>query len=203
MTETREKEPAGSFAAREAEADKIVHGHIMWAIGAGLMPFPLFDIMAVTAVQMDMLKQLAEVYEVDYSKSGGKTFVGGLTGGTFAHIGASLFKFVPGIGSVLGGLSMSVMSGASTYAVASVARSYFLAGKSFSSVDFEEGKRRYEEEFARGKEVATDLESEMKGDKGKYRAAFEAVDKLRVLHEDGVLTDEEFDDMKRKLLEKL
>ena len=61
----------------------------------------------------------------------------------------------------------------------------------------------FEDEFIRGKEVATDLESEMKGDSAKYRAAFEAVDKLRVLHENGVLSDEEFDDMKRKLLEKL
>ena len=92
---------------------------------------------------------------------------------------------------------------ASTYAVGSVARSYFLAGKGFSGIDAEEAKRRYEEELLRGKEVATDLESEMKGDSRKYKAAFEAVDKLRVLHDDGVLTDEEFEGMKRTLLEKL
>ena len=203
MTETGQKGPAGTSAERELEADKIVHGHIMWAMGAGLMPIPLFDIAAVAAVQMDMLKQLAKVYVADYSNAGGKTFVGGLTGGTFAHIGASLFKFVPGLGTVWGGLSMSVMSGASTYAVGSVARSYLSAGKGFSGIDAEEAKRRYEEELLSGKDVATDLESEMKGDSRKYKAAFEAVEKLRVLHEDGVLTDEEFEDMKRKLLEKL
>ena len=95
------------------------------------------------------------------------------------------------------------MSGVSTYAVGSVARSYFMADKGFSGIDIEEAKRLYEEEFLRGKDVAADLESEMKGDRRKYRAAFEAVEKLRVLHEDGVLSDDEFEDMKRKLLEKL
>ena len=203
MTETGQKGRAKTSAERESEADRIVHGHILWAMGAGLMPIPLFDIAAVTAVQMDMLRQLAAVYEVDFSNAGGKTFVGALTGGTFAHIGASLFKFVPGIGTVIGGLSMSVMSGASTYAVGSVARSYFVAGKPFSNIDPEEAKRRYEEEYVRGREVATDLEAEMKTDRGKYRAAFEAVDKLRVLHETGMLSDDEFEEMKQKVLEKL
>ena len=42
-------------------ADEIIRSHVLWALGAGLMPVPLFDIAAVTAVQMDMLKQLAEL----------------------------------------------------------------------------------------------------------------------------------------------
>ena len=203
MTETGAQEPAAGLAAREAEAEKIVHAHVMWAMGAGLMPFPLFDIAAVTAVQMDMLKQLAEVHGVDYSKAAGKTFAGSLTGGTFAHLGASLLKFVPGIGTVLGGLSMSVMSGASTYAVGSVARTYFAAGHAFSGIDVEEAKRRYAEEYERGKQVATDLDSQMKGDSDRYRSAFAGVEKLNDLRERGLLTDDEFEQMKRKVLDRL
>ena len=201
MPET--EEPAMGVAAREAEAEKIVHAHVMWAMGAGLMPFPLLDIAAVTAVQMDMLKQLARLYGIDYSNAVGKTFAGSLTGGAFAHVGASLLKFVPGIGTVLGGLSMSVMSGASTYAVGSVARAYFGAGHGFSGIDTEEAKRRYAEDFERGKQVATDMESQMKGNSGKYRSAFEAVAKLSELRDHELLTDEEFEDMKRKVLERL
>ena len=203
MTEQEQRDPALGLAAREAEAEKVVHTHVMWAMGAGLMPFPLFDIAAVTAVQMDMLKQLAGVYDIDYSNATGKTFAGSLTGGAFAHVGASLLKFVPGIGTVLGGLSMSVMSGASTYAVGSVARAYFSAGRGFSGIDIEEAKRRYAEDFERGKGVAKDLESEMKGSSDKYRAAFEGVQKLSDLRDKELLTDEEFEDLKRKLLDRL
>ena len=69
---------------KQVQANKIVSDHVVWSLGAGLMPIPLFDIAAVTAVQMDMLKQLSDLFEVDYSKSAGKAFVSALTGSTFA-----------------------------------------------------------------------------------------------------------------------
>ena len=85
------------------------------------MPIPLFDIASVTAVQMDMLKQLADEYDADYSSSSGKAFVSALTGSTLARFAASAIKIFPGVGTVAGGISMSVMSAASTYALGQVA----------------------------------------------------------------------------------
>ena len=41
-------------------ADKIVRSHVIWSMGAGLIPVPLFDLAAVTAIQIDLLKQLAD-----------------------------------------------------------------------------------------------------------------------------------------------
>ncbi|MEN9229613.1 MAG: DUF697 domain-containing protein [Thermostichus sp. DG02_5_bins_236] len=96
-----------------ADADSIIRSHVLWAMGAGLIPIPFVDITAVTAIQLDMLKELAELYDVDYSKNAGKAFVSALTGSTFASIGSSIVKILPGIGSVLGGVSMSLLSGAS------------------------------------------------------------------------------------------
>ena len=85
-----------------------------------MIPIPMLDFTAVTAIQIDMLSQLSTLYGADYTASTGKTFVAALTGSTFAKIGASLVKIVPGIGTMIGGLSMSIMSGASTYAVGQV-----------------------------------------------------------------------------------
>ena len=70
----------------QREADEIVRSHVLWSMGAGLMPIPLFDIAAVTAIQIDMLKQLTACHGVDFSQSHGKAFVGALTGSTFARI---------------------------------------------------------------------------------------------------------------------
>jgi len=81
--------------SEQQPADDIIKSHVVWALGGGLIPVPLFDIAAVTAIQMDMLKQLADLYEVEFSAS---------TGSTFARIGASLIKAVPGIGTVIGGI---------------------------------------------------------------------------------------------------
>jgi uncharacterized protein (DUF697 family) len=190
-------------ATKHQEADKIIRAHVLWSMGAGLMPIPVFDIAAVTAVQIDMLKQLAACHEVDFSHSHGKAFVGGLTGSTFARIAASLVKVVPGIGSVVGGLSMSLMSGASTYAVGQVAKGHFAAGSDLSDIDLRDAKEVYKEEFERGKKVASDLEAEKKASGETHRIAFEAIRKLEELKEKGLVSDAEFEALKEKLLGRL
>ena len=96
---------------KRAEADRIVKQHVVWAMGAGLIPVPVLDFAAVTGIQIDLLSRLARVYGVDHEGSSGKRFVVALTGTTFARFGASLVKAIPGVGTVLGGVSMSIMSG--------------------------------------------------------------------------------------------
>ena len=182
---------------KEAEADEIVRGHVLWSVGAGLMPVPLFDIAAVTSVQMDMLKQLADLYEVDYTSSGGKGFVSALTGSTVARIGASLVKTVPVVGTVLGGVSMSVMSGASTYAVGQVAISHFSSTGGLKDVNLDWAKTAYGDALERGKKLASDLAEK----KEPSRDAYQQLEKLGQLKEKGVITDEEFEAQKRRLLD--
>ena len=182
-----------------AETDEIVQLHVLWSMGAGLMPVPLFDIAAVTAVQMDMLKQLAEAYDVDYSGSSGKGFVSALTGSTVARIGASLVKAVPVMGTVIGGISMSVLSGASTYAVGQVAITHFGSAGGLKDVDLDWARRVYGEAFEKGKKLVGNLEVKRK----PARDAYESLEKLGGLKEQGVVTEEEFEAQKRRLLDSL
>ena len=186
-------------ATKALEADKIVRSHVLWALGAGLMPVPLFDIAAVTAVQIDMLKQLADVYEMDFSKSTGKTFVSALAGSTTARIGASLVKAVPGVGTVLGGVSMSALSGASTYAVGQVAINHFRSSRGLADVDLEWAKEAYREAYERGKEFVSGLEKDEEGSRDVYKA----LERLGELRDKGVITEEEFEKKKRVFLERI
>src|SRR4051812_47831293 len=43
-----------TMAADPARAQKIVRDHVLWSIGAGLVPIPLMDVAAVTAIQNEM-----------------------------------------------------------------------------------------------------------------------------------------------------
>ena len=181
------------------EADKIIRDHVLWSMGAGLMPVPLFDIAAVTAVQMDMLKQLADLYGADFSKSTGKTFVSALTGSTLARVGASAIKAVPGVGTVVGGVSMSVLSGASTYAVGQVAKGHFASSQGLLEIDIEWAKQAYSDAFERGKQFVSDLQDKPNDGEDPY----EALEKLGRLKEQGVIDQEEFEQKKRKLLERI
>jgi len=181
--------------ADESRAQQIVNEHVLWAVGAGLLPIPLVDIAAVTAIQLDMLKQLSTHYGMPYSESEGKAWVSALAGSLAARIGANAVKLIPGIGTLLGGVAMSVMSGASTYSIGQVAISQFRAGKGFSSMDLSAAKRAYEEHFEKGKEVATSFSK--KKDAGE---AFEKLEKLAKLRDQGVITQLDFEAHKERLL---
>ncbi len=185
--------------SKRNEAGKIVRKHVIWALGAGLIPVPVVDITAVTAIQIDMLSQLAKLYEIDYSMTTGKTFVAALTGSTFAWLGATVVKAIPGIGTIIGGLSMSIMSGASTYAVAQIAIQQFEFGGDLLDIDLDAAKSAYKGAFAEGKAYASNLEKE----KATGQDVFEKLEKLGALKEKGILTEEEFQAQKQKLLERL
>ncbi len=193
-------------AEKLEQAQKIVKNHVLIALGAGLVPLPILDIAAVTAVQLDMLKQLARHFEVPYYESSGKGMVSALTGSTLARIGASVIKAIPGVGTVLGGVSMSIMSGASTYAVGQVFLDHFAAGGGFHDFDPLKKKDKYQEELEKGKRVAKEWKQE-KEEEGEPEdddmRLYEKLAKLGELKEKGVLSEEEFKRMKAELLGEL
>ena len=185
--------------SHKIEAESIIRSHVIWAMGGGLIPIPLVDFAAVTAIQLEMLQQLANLYKVDYTKSMGKTFVSALTGTTFARIGASMLKAIPGIGSVLGSTSMAIMSGASTYAVGQVAISLFASSAGLSGFNVDTVKQAYEQAYEKGKSYVSDLE-----DKEEDAAdVYQALEKLGRLKEQGIVSDEEFEAKKKELLSRI
>ena len=142
------------------KANKIVNDHVLWSMGGGLIPIPLADVAAVTALQTGMLEQLSALYDVTYAGSMAKTFVTGLTGSAVARLGASMLKVVPGVGTVLGGVAMSIASGASTYAVGKVAIKHFEAGGDWNNLNMTQAKADYAEAYEEGKEVAAKQKEE-------------------------------------------
>jgi uncharacterized protein (DUF697 family) len=168
-------------------------------MGGGLIPIPIVDFAAVTAIQLEMLQQLAQLYGVSYTQNTGKAFVSALTGTTVASIGASMLKAIPGIGSILGGASMSVMSGASTYAVGQVAINLFSNSGGLTDFNLDNVKQAYEKAYEKGKSYVSDLE-EKKDDAADI---YQALEKLGKLKEQGILSEEEFEAKKKELLSRI
>lgn len=186
--------------SQKKQAAKIIHSHILWATGSGLIPIPLVDFAAVTAIQLEMLQQLADLHNVSYSNSKGKAFVYALSGTTLASLGASLFKAIPGVGSFIGGASMALTSGASTYAVGQVAVKHFANGGTLDNFVEEQLRTAYEEAFEHGKTYVADIENKHHDDAAK---AYEALAQLGKLRDQGILTEEEFQTKKQELLSRL
>ena len=185
--------------SKRIEADRIIRSHVLWAMGGGLIPIPIVDFAAVTAIQLEMLQQLASLYEVPYTQNIGKTFVSALTGTTIARLGASMLKAIPGIGSIVGGLSMSVASGASTYAVGQVAISIFTGSGSLIDFDLDDVKKAYDQAYEKGKSYVSDLEDEQ----DEAADVYQQLEKLGKLKEKGIISDEEFEEKKQELLSRI
>jgi len=189
---------------KNEKAQETINNHVMWAMGAGAIPLPIIDVAAVTAIQLDMLKQLCGIYEVNYLESSGKSLISAIAGSTLAKIAASFMKGIPVIGTLLGGVSMAAMSGASTYGMGQVFVRHFEGGGSVFNFDMGWGKQQYEQEYEKGKDFASNLERTDPEHKAQSKGdVFAKLDELVKLKKSGILTEEEFNKKKEELLSKL
>ncbi len=108
---------AMSKEEKQAKASEIIKNHVGFSLGAALIPLPGADLLAVSGVQLNMLRQLAKLYNVSFFDTLGKNIVSAIVGGSAARLGASLVKAIPGVGTIIGELSMPILSGASTWAL--------------------------------------------------------------------------------------
>ncbi len=180
-------------------SERIIRAHVLWAMGAGLIPIPLLDIAAVTAIQVDMLQQLAREHDMDFSQSSGKAYVTALAGGTLARLGASAVKIIPGIGTALGLVSMPILSGASTYAVGQVALRNFSNGVPITNIDIDDAKQAYKKAYEKGKSYVKDLDDKQDEAVDVYKS----LEKLGDLRDKGLITEKEFEAKKQELLGRL
>lgn len=208
---------------RNAKCDKIIRNHIVWSMGAGLIPIPIADLFAVSAVQLDMIRQLCKQFNIDFKETEGKAIITALAGSGMARIGAGAVKVIPGVGSLLGGVTMSVLSGASTFALGQVFKRHFQTGGTFLDFDVDRLRKYYQQQFEKGKKVAADLQKEEKKNKKKNKVdkeeavkeatssdpneektmdnTLEKLKKLAKLRDDGVISEEDFIKMKQKLVD--
>jgi len=206
-------------------ANSIIKNHMIWSMGAGFIPVPIADFFAVSAIQLDMIRQLCKLYDVDFKETEGKAVITSLTGAGIARLGARAIKFIPGVGSVLGGVTLAVLSGGSTYALGEVSyalgevfKKHFETGGTFLDFDPSRLKKYYDEKFEKGKEMARDIKKQQDKTDSKPAAAKmeeEIVEEVKTKVKDpiaqlqglaqmkanGDITAEEFEILKKKVLD--
>lgn len=140
------------------KADKLIRDYAFSSGLVGLVPLPLLDTLSLIGVQRFMLFRLSRLYGVPFKKNLSKialtTSTSGITATTTSPLLSSLFKLVPGVGSLAGGASMAAMGSASTYAVGKVFQQHFEKGGTLEDFDPEQAKEVFEAELAKGQELA-------------------------------------------------
>ena len=191
-----------------SEAKEAIKNHVLYSMGAGMIPIFIIDIIAITAIQLDMIKQLCLLYHVDYSETQGKALASSLTGTTLSRLAGytigSALKIIPGIGTIMGGVTLSVTAGATTYAVGMVFARHFQGGGNLLNLDPETFRDFYNEQMDKGKTIVKKWKEEQpESEKGadKNDDLLKKLKDAEKLLKSGALTQDEFDIIKEGLLQ--
>jgi len=154
-----------SELSKEQVAEQIIKHNLLWSVGAGVIPLPLLDAAATAAVQIRMLKQLADLYEVPFHEDRIKNICSALVGGLGAPvvggaIGVSAVKFVPVIGPMVALLAFPASSAALTYAVGKVFVQHFASGGTFLDFDPKTVREYFAKQYEEGKSAASKAKTE-------------------------------------------
>jgi uncharacterized protein (DUF697 family) len=113
-------------------ASKLVDRFAVWSGVAGLIPIPVVDLFAVGGLQVQMLRRLSQIYDVEFSANRGKALIAALAGtmipATSGMGAASALKGVPVFGMLAGAFVMPVLSAGATYAIGKAFVQHFESG---------------------------------------------------------------------------
>ena len=107
---------------REARANELIQGHVAGAVAAAAIPVPVVDLVAVTAVQLSLLRKLGRLYGANVSVGAQGALAVGLVGAALPRVVASVLKALPGIGTIGGAVAQAALSGAATWTLAQALR---------------------------------------------------------------------------------
>src|SRR6516162_11319628 len=117
---------------RDQVASKLVDRFAIWSGVAGLVPLPVVDVLAVGGLQLQMLRRLSQIYNVDFSENRGKALIAALAGcmipATSGMGAASALKAVPVLNILAAGFVMPVLSAGATFAIGKAFVQHFESG---------------------------------------------------------------------------
>ncbi|OWY22798.1 DUF697 domain-containing protein [Sphingobacteriales bacterium UPWRP_1] len=203
--------------ARKTKATDIITHNVLLSMGAAIIPVPVADIIALTTLQAKMLKELCDLYQKPFSNDIARNIITAVAGNSLARIGSSIIKAIPGLGTLIGGVSAVILSGASTYAIGQVFVKNLEEGKAMEEINLDAARELYKQELEKGKEVASQLEKESEVPPGSTSTGNDSTDfeenkRMNVIHllkelsnlnQQGIITDEEFAAKKKELLEQI
>jgi uncharacterized protein (DUF697 family) len=167
LAESARQEGDAPLSAEERSqlSEKIIRDHVLVGTGAGLIPIPIFDLVAAIGTQLNLIRKLAAVYDVPFSENRAKTAVttllgslGGVGAGTF--IASSLVKTIPVLGTALGIAGAGVTLGAFTFAVGKVFQQHFESGGDVLNFDVSAYKDHFKKMVKKGEELAEEEKPE-------------------------------------------
>ena len=159
VDETVEAPAENEVSQTQEAANNIVSKYMGWGAGAGAVPIPFWDIVAVGSVQVMMLKELYALYGVSFSEKKARSTVSLLLASVSPQLlvgatASTLLKFVPVVGHALATVSLPILASAATYATGKVMTSHLEEGGTQEDFCAKDHKEKFTDAVKKGKEIA-------------------------------------------------
>ncbi len=147
-------EVSGVLAGEERldAASKIISDATKWSAVASVIPVPTLDMVAIGAVQVKLVGDLARLYGSTFTNESIKAIVSALLGtlvpaGATRVVASTAAKYIPGYGAVVGLVSLAGFSSAATYAIGKIFVRHFENGGTLADFSPEAVKADLKNEF--------------------------------------------------------
>lgn len=130
--------PQPSRATQQA-VDDIIRKHSLLASGAGLIPVLGLDVAATTAVQVRMVKQMAQAFDLPFNNRHQRTLLTALAGSVVSRLAAFAVREFTGSFSAFGSLAEEMtnaaVAGFFTAAMGEIYKNHFFRGGTLDDLE--------------------------------------------------------------------
>ena len=142
---------------KEFHSLELVRHYMWWSLGAGLIPVPIIDMVALSGVQLKMIAEIAKVYGIEFRANRVRAIIGALLGSILPEVAATavatFLKALPTVGGLAGG-TMVFTAGGATWALGKVFIQHFESGGTFLDLEPREVRAYFKAQFEEGKKMA-------------------------------------------------
>jgi uncharacterized protein (DUF697 family) len=159
IAETADMNGTSEQATAQEKSVAAISTSVKWAAAASMIPLPYVDMLGLAAVQLSMIKDIAEAYGQTAKSEVLRGLIASMLG-TLTPIAASTalagssLKMIPGAGSVLGSISVAAFGAAATYAVGKAFVKHFENGGTIDNFSPEAIQEDLKKDFAKAKKDA-------------------------------------------------
>jgi uncharacterized protein (DUF697 family) len=157
LSEVSEAPPGPAFTMEmHLRAENCIKNHVIAALGIGVIPVPIVDLVGITALELRMIGELASIYHFPFPDRLAvyKVLLSllGSTGPLFvSRVLQSLLQGVPLLGFAAAVGTLSATGGASVYAVGKVFQKHFESGGTFLGSEDHEIREYYRHKLREAK----------------------------------------------------
>jgi len=140
-----------------SEANALIKEHTLYSLGSGMIPIIGLDVMANTAIQVELTRKLCRLYHLKFEEAQLRALLNALVGSTAARVYAmgtkSLLKLIPGVGTMVGGVVVGLYAAASTYASGEVFKMHIEKGGTLNDFDAKAMQKYYKIKIEEGVKI--------------------------------------------------